>query len=347
MAFTVFQEFRFAGRALAKRRGYAAAAAFTLALGIGANVAIFSVVNAVLLRPLPYPESDRIVSIRHHAPGINLPELQSSPGLTDLYRATSRTLTHVAGYERRQANLTGGGRPERVRTLAVTPEFFATLALRPALGRAFDESDARQNARLVGILTHALWQSRFGADPAIVGRQAQVDGKPMEIVGVMPASFSFPDPDARLLVPLWLDSASGFGNFGPYTIARLAPDTPVETARQEVITMQRQIPVRYPDLTQETLDRFRWSVTLEPLRERIVRDVATPLWILLGSVGFVLLIAGANVANLFLVRAESRRREVVVRAALGASRWRVAVKIQAESQFLAAAGGVLGLLLAA
>jgi predicted permease len=347
MAWTVFQELRFAARALAKRRGYAAAAAFTLALGIGANVAIFSVVNAVLLRPLPYPESDRVVSIRHHAPGINLPELQSSPGLIDLYRASSRTLTHVAGYEGRQANLTGSGTPERIRTLAVTPEFFATLALRPALGRAFDESDAREHSPLVGILTHALWGSRFGADPSIVGRQVQVEGRSMEIVGVMPPYFSFPDPDARLLVPLWLDPARGFGTFGTHTIARLAPNTPVETARQEAVTIQRQIPVRFPDLTQETLDRFRWSVTLEPLRDRIVSDVATPLWILLGSVGFVLLIAGANVANLFLVRAESRWREVALRAALGGSRRRIAATFLAESLLLAATGGLLGLALAA
>ena len=344
---SVFQELRFAGRALAKRRGYAAAAAFTLALGIGANVAILSVVNAVLLRPLPYPESDRIMSIRHHAPGINLPELQSSPGLIDLYRASSRTLTHVAGYEMRQANLTGSGRPERVRTLAVTPEFFDALALRPALGRAFGESDAQQNSPGVGILTHALWQTRFGADPAIVGRQAQVDGKPLQIIGVMPSYFSFPDPEARLLVPLWLDPARGFGTFGTRTLARLAPNESVDAARQEVITIQRQIPVRFPDLTQETLDRFGWSVTLEPLRERIVGDVATPLWILLGSVGFVLLIAGANVANLFLVRAESRRREVAVRAALGGSRARIAVTFLAESLLLAVTGGVLGLFLAA
>jgi putative ABC transport system permease protein len=347
MLLSVFQELRFAGRALAKRRGYAAAAAFTLALGIGANVAIFSVVNAVLLRPLPYPESDRIMSIRHHAPGINLPELQSSPGLIDLYRASSRTLTHVAGYEMRQANLTGSGRPERVRTLAVTPEFFDALALRPALGRAFAESDAQQNSPVVGILTHALWQTRFGADPAIVGRQAQVDGKPMEVVGVMPSYFSFPDPEARLLVPLWLDPARGFGTFGTRTIARLAGTESVGGARQEVIAIQRQIPVRFPDLRQETLDRFGWSVTLEPLRERIVRDVATPLWILLGSVGFVLLIAGANVANLLLVRAESRRREVAVRAALGGSRARIAVTFLAESLLLAGAGGVLGWFLAA
>jgi len=347
MVLNVVQELRLAGRALAKRRGYAAVAAFTLALGIGANVAIVSVVNAVLLRPLPYPESDRIMSIRHHAPGINLPVLESSPGLIDLYRASSRTLAHVAGYEVRQANLTGSGRPERVRTLAVTPEFFDALAVRPALGRPFDQSDAQQNSPVVAILTHAVWHSRFGADPAIVGRQAQVDGKPVQIVGVMPPHFSFPDPEARLLVPMWLDPARGFGTFGTHTIARLAGNASVDAARQEVITIQRQIPVRFPDLTQDTLDRFGWSVTLEPLRQRIVGDVATPLWILLGSVGFVLLIASANVANLFLVRAESRRREVALRAALGGSRARIAVTFLAESVLLAVAGGVLGLLLAA
>ena len=347
MILSAVQELRFAGRALAKRRGYAAVAAFTLTLGIGANVAIFSVVNAVLLRPLPYPESDRIVSIRHHAPGINLPDLESSPGLADLYRASSRTLTHVAGYELRQANLTGSGRPERVRTLAATPEFFDALAVRPTLGRAFGQSDAQQNSPVVGILTHALWQSRFGADAAIVGRQVQVDGKPMQIVGVMPSNFSLPDPEARLLVPLWLDPAGGFGTFGTHILARLAPNTTVDAARQEVITIQRQIPVRFPDLTQETLNRFGWSVTLETLRTQVVREVATALWILLGSVGFVLLIAGANVANLFLVRAESRRREIAVRAALGGSRARIAVTFLAESLWLAAAGGVLGVVLAA
>ena len=165
-------------------------------------MAIFTVVNSVLLRPLPYPEADRIVTIRHHAPGINLPELQSSPGLIDHYRASSTTLTRIAGYEMRQRNLTGSGQPERVRTVAVTPELFDALAVRPAIGRAFAEADARGKAPLVGILTDALWRSRFGADPTIVGRQIQADGRAMEIVGVMPPRFAFPDPDTRLIVPL-------------------------------------------------------------------------------------------------------------------------------------------------
>ena len=169
----------------------------------------------------------------------------------------------------------------------------------------------------------------------------------MEIVGVMPPRFAFPDPDTRLIVPLWLDPARGFGTFGTRTLARLAPGVSVETARQEIAALQRRIPERFPDLSQETLDGFRWSATLDPLRDTVIRDIATPLWILFGSVGLVLLIAAANVVNLLLVRAESRTREVAVRAALGGSRGRIAATFVAESTMLALAGGVLGSLVAA
>ena len=341
------RELRFAARTLARHPAYAAVAAVTLSLGIGATVAIFSLVNAVLLRPLPYPEADRIVAIRHHAPGINLPELHSSPGLLDHYRESSRTLARIAGYELRSHNLTGSGQPERVRAIAVTPEFFGALGARPALGRMFEERDAQKDSAPVGILMHSLWQSRFGADPAIVGRRVQLDGRSMEVAGVMPADFIFPDADTRLLVPLWLDPARGFGTFGTRTLARLAPGVSLQEARAEIAGLQRRIPDRFPDITQDTLEQFRWSVTLEPLRDNIVRQIATPLWILFGSVGIVLLVAGANVANLFLVRAESRQREVAVRAALGASRMRIASAFLAESLVVAATGGALGSMLAA
>ena len=341
------RELRFAARALAKHPSYAAVAAVTLSLGIGATVAIFSLVNAVLLRSLPYPDADRIVTIRHHAPGINLPELHSSPGLLDHYRESSRTLASIAGYEARSHNLTDSGEPERVRAIAVTPEFFAALAVRPALGRMFEARDAQQDSPPVGLLTHTLWQTRFGADPTVVGRRVQLDGRSMEVVGVMPRDFIFPDADTRLLVPLWLDPARGFGTFGTRTLARLAPGASFQEARAEIAALQRRIPVRFPDITQDTLDRFGWSVTLEPLRDSIVRDIARPLWLLFGSVAIVLLIAGANVANLFLVRAESRQREVAVRAALGGSRMGIASAFLAESLLLAATGGALGSMLAA
>jgi putative ABC transport system permease protein len=217
------RELKLAVRSLRRRPSFTIIATVTLALGIGATVAIFTVVNSVLLRPLPYPDADRIVTIRHHAPGINLLQLQSSPGLIDHYRASSKTLTRIAGYEMRQRNLTGSGQPERVRTVAVTPELFDALSVRPALGRAFGDADARDQAPLVGILTDSLWRSRFGADPGIVGRQIHADGQLMEIVGVMPPRFAFPDPDTRVLVPLWLDPRRGFGTFGTGAMRILTP----------------------------------------------------------------------------------------------------------------------------
>jgi predicted permease len=278
---------------------------------------------------------------------MNLPELQSSPGLIDHYRASARTIRHVAGYEVRARNLSGDGAHERVRAIAVTAELFEALGVRPALGRAFEVKDALEHAAPVAILTDRLWRSRFGADPGIVGRRVQLDGETVEVVGVMPAHFVFPDAQTRLLLPLWLDPARGFGTFGTRVVARLQPGASLAAARDEIAALQRRIPERFPDLTQATLDGFGWSATLEPLRDTMVRDLATPLWILFGGVFVVMLIAGANVANLFLVRAESRQREMALRTALGGGVTRVAAAFLAESLLLAAIGGALGALLAA
>jgi predicted permease len=174
----------------------------------------------------------------------------------------------------------------------------------------------------------------------------QLDGQRTEIVGVMPREFVFPDADTRLFIPLWLDPKRGFGTFGTRTLARLAPGVTLEAAQLEIDALQQRIPERFPDLTKETLERFRWSATISRLRDIVIRDIATPLWLLFGSVSLVLLIAGVNVANLFLVRSESRQREIAVRAALGGSRLRVAGSFVAESMVLALVGGALGLLLA-
>lgn len=344
----LFRELGQAARALAKRPGYAAVAVTTLALGIGATVTIFTVVQSVLLRPLPYPDSGRIVAIRHHAPGIGMPELESSPGLITHYREGSTTLTRGAGYEGRALNVTGGtSRPERLRAVAVTPEMFDVLATRPALGRAFQNADALPGAAPVAILSDAVWRSRFGGPPDIVGQRVELDGIPTEIVGVMPAGFQFPDPETRLLVPLWLDPARGFGTFGTRLLARLAPGATLTAARAQLEDLQRRIPERFPDLTAETLQRFGWSVTIEPLRDSVTRDVSTGLWILFGAIGLLLLVAVANVANLLLVRAESRQREVAIRAALGAGRGHIAATFLGESTLLACIGGTFGLALAA
>jgi predicted permease len=340
-------ELRLAARALAKRPGYAGIAAFTLALGIGASLAIFTVVNAVLIRPLPYPDSNRIVVVRHHAPGVNMPDLESAPGLIQRYRQSARTLTPMAAYNNRRVNLAGGGSPERVNAVAVTPELFDVLATRPVLGRPFQDADVREGAPVAAILTYDMWQTRFGADTGVVGRAVQLDGRTAEIVGVMPRGFGFPSRDTRLLLPLRLDPKDRFGAFGISGLARLRPGVTLDAARNEINQLQQRIPEWFPALTKETLDGFRWSVTVDPLLDRVVKHVAPTLWILLGTVALVLLVAGANVANLFLVRAESRQREIAVRAALGASRRRIAGTFLAESVVLALIGGSIGVLLAA
>jgi putative ABC transport system permease protein len=344
---SAFLELRVATRMLATRPGYAAVAALTLALGIGANVAMFTVVNAVLIRPLPYPDSDRVVEIMHHAPGLNMPDLQSAPGLILKYRDSVRTLSHMAGYDLKLLNLTGGGVPERVRGVAVTPSLFDVLQIPPALGRPFLESDLQKTSASVAILTHAYWQSRFGGDPAVLGRTLQLDGRVAEIVGVMPRAFVFPDRETRILVPLVLDPAAGFGSFGTESLGRLAPGTTLEAAQRELDQLQRRIPEWFPAITSDVLSGFGWGVTVAPLKSRVVKDVSRTLWLLLGAVVLVLLVAAANVANLFLVRAESRQREVAVRSALGATRARIVGTFLAESLILAMAGGLLGMIIAA
>ena len=346
MIFDALNELKHASRVLAARPGYASVAMLTLALGIGANVAIFTVVNAVLLRPLPYPEPNGIVEIRHHMPGLNMEQVQSSAGLIAQYRRNARTLSSVAGFDMRELNLSAAGSPERVRAVAVTPELFTVLGTAPAIGRAIVESDAQKNAAPVAILTHAFWQSRFGGDPAAVGRTVQLDGRSVEVVGVMPRQFVFPDPQTRLIVPLWLDPHAGFGAFGISSLARVAPNATLDAARREIEQLQQRLPEWFPGITENDLSGFGWSVSTERLRDREVAGVSTTLWVLFGTVGFVLLIAGANVANLFLVRAESRQRELAVRSALGASRSRIAGTFLAESLVLAIGGGLAGLLIA-
>ena len=344
---SAFLEVRVAIRMLASRPGYAAVAALTLALGIGANVAMFTVVNAVLIRPLPYPDSDRVVEIIHHAPGLKMPDMQSAPGLIVKYRESVRTLSHMAGYDLKLLNLTGGGVPERVRGVAVTPTLFDVLQVRPAIGRPFLEADLQERSPAVAILTHAYWQSRFGGDPGVVGRTLQLDGRVAEIVGVMPRPFVFPDRETRILVPMALDPRAGFGSFGTESLGRLAPGVRLETAQQELEQLQGRIPDWFPGITAELLGSFGWGVSVVPLKARVVRHVSRTLWLLFGAVVLVLLVAAANVANLFLVRAESRQREVAVRSALGASRGRIVGTFLAESFVLATAGGAMGMIIAA
>jgi predicted permease len=334
-----------AWRALRRRPGFSVVAALTLALGMGANVAIFSVVNSVLLRPLRFPDSERMVVVRHHAPGLNLPELENSTGTLALYRESSRTLAAIAAARVQERNLSGTARPDRIEVVAVSPGFFDVVATRPVAGRAFEESDAIEGGAPVALLLHGAWQARFGGDPSVVGRVIQLDGVSTEIVGVMPRDFQWRAGDAALLVPM-VEGVPVFGTFGTFGVARLATGVTLEEARSEIEGLQSRLTERFPEITAEFLEQAGWSVTVTSFKEFTIAPIRTALWVLFGTVGLVLLIACANVANLFLVRAEARQREVAVRSALGAAKRRLAFAFLSESVVLSLAGGFAGVLLA-
>lgn len=350
------KEMLISARSLAKRPGFTIVAIATLGLGIGATVAIFAVINAVVLRPLPYPESDRIVSINHHAPGLELDELRNSPVTIRLYREHARGLAPVAATNGGQRNLLGGDRAARVDVMNVSPEFFDVVRTEPRHGRRFLESDAAPGAAPVAILTHNGWQSQFGGAPDIIGHTVELDGVRTEIVGVMPKRFYYLDADAITLLPLHVDPNGEFGDFGTTAIARLAPGIGLDEARREAEALQTRLPELSPGITADFLEQSLWRASVTPLRDVMLsaggplgksRDVRAVLWVVFGTAAFVLLIACANVANLFLVRAEGRRREFAVRSALGASRARLAGSILSESVLLGAAGGLAGMALAA
>jgi predicted permease len=340
------QEFRLAARALAQRAGFTLAVVATLALGIGATVAIFTIVNSILIRPLPYPESDRIVWIRHHAPGIDLPMVENSPGTLALYADHARSFVALAAVAPGQRNLAGGREPARLDVLEVTPSLFNVLRVRPRVGRAFTDADALPGAAPVTILMHATWVMHFGSAPDIVGRTVRLNDVTTEVVGVMPEGFTFLLPATAALVPLWPNPAGGFGAFGMAAFARLAPGVDLAAAQQEVVALQQRIPELHPDVTSSFLSDIGWRASVRPMRDILVEDVRTGLWIVLGTVGFLLLVACASVANLFLVRAEARQREIGIRMALGAARGRIAATFLYESILIGVAGGVWGLVAA-
>jgi predicted permease len=340
------QELRLAVRALMKRPGFTLVAVLTLALGIGANVAIFAVVNAVLIRPLPYAESERIIRIFHHAPGLQLPDLENSPGTMKLYQQ-ARSFEHLAGYSRIARNMVGSQQPARVSVLSMTPSLFDVLQVKPAMGRRFVAEDAHfDSPPRVAILTYTGWRTHFAGAQDVIGKKISLNGWPIEIVGVMPKGFAFPDADTELLTPEAINPDGAFGEFGLGGIARLKTGVSLERARAEVAQLQPRLTDLFPRVTPQWLKNAGWSSSVETLRDNTVQDAETALWIVLGTVGFLLLVACASVANLFLVRAESRQRETGIRFALGATHARVAATFISESLLLGVAGGAWGLLLA-
>jgi putative ABC transport system permease protein len=359
--FQLFRELQFATRRLLRSPAFTVAAVLTLALAIGANASIFTVVRRVLLNPLPYPDSDRVIDLDHGGTpnGRNVPTgIQMTPGLFYEYLDRARTLEGVALYRTDEQTLTDGGEPERIRIARVTPSLASVLQVWPSHGRWFAQEEGAQAPYLtprvspdtsqVAVLSYRLWQRRYGGDPSIFSRSVTLGGSPTEIVGVMPPLFAFPDPRIDVWIPEQVRREPIFDTFMHTGIARLRTGATAASARAELNGLIANLPRVYPN--DRTVAGFITDLRLRSeartIKEAMVGRVANALWILLGSVGLVLLIACANVANLFLVRSETRQREVAVRRALGAGRLGIARYFLAESALLAGAGGLIGLALA-
>ena len=345
--------FRYWRRTVRREPVFAATAMVTLALGIGAATAVFSVVDAVLIKPLPYPTADQLVTIRHYAPGMGFRDaINMSPSMLYTYRAESRVFQSIGGWSPASATVTGLAEPERARVLDVTFGTLQALNVPPLLGRWITQEDDAPGAPEVVLLGHGYWQRRFTADRDVIGRTLTVDLRPRRIIGVMPPSFfrlMGQDPD--LFIPLQLDPHRlHLGDLGFPGLARLKPGVTLAEANSDVArvlpTWLRSWPGPSATFSPEVFRQARFTPALLPLKEEVLGSIGSVLWLLLGAVGIVLLIACANVANLFLVQSESRRHERSIRLALGAGRAQILREALAESVLFGVAGGCLGLALA-
>jgi len=323
----------------------------TLAVGIGANTAVFSVLEGVLLKPLPYPRPNQLVGVWHSAPGLGMEDVDMAPSNYFIYREQNRTFQDIGLYQGDSVSITGVSQPEQVRALDVTDGTLPLLGVPPLLGRWFTGSDATPGSPDTVILTYGYWQRKFGSDRSIAGRTITVDGKPRQIIGVMPKNFQFLDwEEPALILPLQFDrDKTTLGQFSYEGIGRLKPGMSLAEANTDVARMIPAVWARFPTPPGFSIDLFkraRLSPNVQPLKQDVVGDVGQLLWILMGSIGTVLLIACANAANLLLVRAEGRQQELAIRAALGASRGRIGGELLLESMVIGLFGGALGLALA-
>jgi predicted permease len=332
-------DLRFAVRMCSKHTGFAAATILTLALGIGASTAVFSVVYGVLLKPLPFPEAERLVSVLHRAPALDLDEVNNGPATYFTYLDNQRAFDGIGAWESDEVSITGRGDPEQVEVLTVSHTTLPLLRVQPLLGRLFSaEEDAPGGPPRV-VLTNDYWLSRFGGAEDIVGQTLEVDGVGAEIVGVLPSSFRFLDSDPAVVLPMGLNRAEANDvQFDFQVLARLKQGVTLPRANGDMARMISLLPPVFEVLQLQPYVR--------PLADDVTGDIGRLLWILLAAVGVVLLIACGNVANLFLVRVEARQQELAMRTALGASRGRIARVLLSESVLLAIGGGGLGLVLA-
>jgi predicted permease len=335
------QEIRQAARRLVRTPLFTTAAALTLALAIGANASLFTVVYRVVLNPLPYPDSDRLITLDYGFPSRNIPSGITSMAWQLYFQLVdqARTLEGVAAYNSSPMTLSGRGEPQQILVTHATPSLASVLRVSPALGRWFTEAEGVAGAASVAVLSHGLWVRQFGGDRRIIGRSITLDGEPAEVIGVMPAAFSFPDSRSEAWTPAQSTRATASFLFNLTGVARLRQGVTVETARAEITTLIQDLSRRVPN-------QAGLASSALPLQEYIVGRITSTLWILLASAGLVLLVACANVANLFLVRSEARLREVAVRRALGAGRRNIARYFFSESVLLAVVGGAVGVAIA-
>ena len=329
---------------------FTSVAIVTLALGIGANTAIFSVVRGVLLRPLPFDHPDELVGVWHTAPGLGFPVVNQSPATYLTYRENGNAFEDIGLWDSGAVSVTGTGEPERVDDLMVTDGTLAVLRVNPILGRRFTKEDDSPRTPERVLLAYPYWQRKYGGDPSVVGRTLVVEGRSREIIGVLPASFRFMNFNPQLVLPFRIDRREVFvGNFSFQGLARLKPGTTIAQANADIARLLPTVTSRFPlppGFTKQMFEEVKFGPLVRPLADDVIGDVGRVLWVLLGTVAIVLLIACANVANLFLVRAEGRQQELAIHAALGAGSRRIIWELLSESLVLGIAGGALGLLLA-